>query len=61
MNKPLNFNVDRSAKTSLSEQIRKGIVLAIESGVLAHDSRHGRIFLPSLVSRGEQFELHTQN
>jgi GntR family transcriptional regulator / MocR family aminotransferase len=36
---PLRLKLDRSAKTSLSEQIRKGIRAAIESGVLAAGAR----------------------
>jgi GntR family transcriptional regulator/MocR family aminotransferase len=39
MTKPLNLNLDRSAKTSLSEQIRKAMALAIESGVLVPGAR----------------------
>ncbi|MBY5377383.1 GntR family transcriptional regulator [Rhizobium leguminosarum] len=39
MNKPLNFNIDRSAKTSLSEQIRKAMAVAMESGVLVPGAR----------------------
>ena len=35
MTKPLRLELDRSAKTPLAEQIRKGIEAAIESGVLA--------------------------
>lgn len=35
MSKPFQLKIDRSAKTPLSEQIRKGIGLAIENGVLA--------------------------
>jgi len=38
MTKPLNLQLDRSAKTPLTEQIRKGITAAIESGVLAMDA-----------------------
>ena len=34
MTKPLNLQLDRSAKAPLTEQIRKGITAAIESGVL---------------------------
>jgi GntR family transcriptional regulator/MocR family aminotransferase len=39
MNRPLNLNVDRSARTSLSEQIRRGLAKAIEDGVLEPGSR----------------------
>src|ERR1700704_6732465 len=39
MTKPLNLRLDRSAKTLLTEQIRKGITAAIESGVLASGAR----------------------
>ena len=39
MPKPLPLKVDRSAKTPLAEQIRKGIEGAIESGVLAPGAR----------------------
>src|SRR5262249_3633324 len=39
MTKPLNLNVDRSAKTPLAEQIRHGIVTAIENGVLEPGAR----------------------
>jgi GntR family transcriptional regulator/MocR family aminotransferase len=39
MNKPLNLNVDRSAKTSLSEQIRRALGKAIEDGVLEPGAR----------------------
>jgi DNA-binding GntR family transcriptional regulator len=39
MTKPLNLNVDRSAKTTLAEQIRRGIATAIESGVLEPGAR----------------------
>ena len=39
MTKPLNLNVDRSAKTPLAEQIRRGIATAIESGVLEPGAR----------------------
>src|ERR1700751_3927217 len=37
--KPLKLELDRSAKTPLAEQIRKGIGAAIESGVLAPGAR----------------------
>jgi GntR family transcriptional regulator / MocR family aminotransferase len=37
--KPLNLRVDRSAKTTLAEQIRRGIATAIESGVLEPGAR----------------------
>lgn len=39
MTKPLRLELDRSAKTPLAEQIRKGIEAAIESGVLAPGAR----------------------
>src|SRR5262245_3865712 len=39
MAKPLRLELDRSAKTPLAEQIRKGIRAAIESGVLAPGAR----------------------
>ena len=39
MTKPLNLSVDRSAKTTLAEQIRHGIATAIESGVLEPGAR----------------------
>jgi GntR family transcriptional regulator/MocR family aminotransferase len=39
MTKPLRLELDRSAKTPLAEQIRKGIGAAIESGVLAPGAR----------------------
>jgi GntR family transcriptional regulator / MocR family aminotransferase len=39
MSKPLRLELDRSAKTPLAEQIRKGIGAAIESGVLAPGAR----------------------
>lgn len=39
MNRPLNLNVDRSAKSSLSEQIRRGLGKAIEDGVLEPGAR----------------------
>jgi GntR family transcriptional regulator/MocR family aminotransferase len=39
MTKPLNLKVDRSAKTTLAEQIRHGIATAIESGVLEPGTR----------------------
>jgi GntR family transcriptional regulator/MocR family aminotransferase len=37
MTEPLRLELDRSAKTPLAEQIRKGIRAAIESGVLARE------------------------
>ena len=37
--KPFQLELDRSAKTPLVEQIRKGIGAAIESGVLAPGAR----------------------
>ncbi|MGY4460951.1 DNA-binding transcriptional MocR family regulator [Bradyrhizobium sp. LB13.1] len=39
MTKPLRLKLDRSAKTPLAEQIRKGIGNAIASGVLAPGAR----------------------
>jgi DNA-binding transcriptional MocR family regulator len=39
MAKPLNLNVDCSAKTPLAEQIRHGIATAIESGMLEPGAR----------------------
>jgi GntR family transcriptional regulator/MocR family aminotransferase len=36
---PLQLALDRSAKTPLAEQIRKGISAAIEGGVLAPGAR----------------------
>ena len=39
MAKPLNLKVDRSAKTTLAEQIRSEIATAIESGVLEPGAR----------------------
>src|SRR6201985_1412675 len=39
MTEPLRLEIDRSAKPPLSEQIRKGIRAAIESGVLAPGAR----------------------
>lgn len=39
MTKPLRLELDRSAKTPLAEQIRKGIRAAIENGVLAPGAR----------------------
>lgn len=39
MTKPLNLNIDRSARTTLAEQIRHGIATAIESGVLEPGAR----------------------
>ena len=49
MTKPLNLQLDRSAKTPLTEQIRKGITSAIESGVLAPGAR-----LPSWLDLAAQ-------
>jgi hypothetical protein len=46
MTEPLRLELDRSAKTPLAEQIRKGIRAAIESGVLAPGAR-----LPSWQER----------
>src|SRR5262249_47215205 len=39
MTKPLRLELDRSAKTPLAEQIRRGVSAAIESGVLAPGAR----------------------
>ncbi|WP_394829590.1 PLP-dependent aminotransferase family protein [Pendulispora albinea] len=39
MTKPLPFELDRSAKTSLAEQIRRGISAAIDNGALAPGAR----------------------
>src|SRR3546814_16208390 len=39
MMKPLTLSVDRSARTTLAEQIRHGIAAAIESGVLEPGAR----------------------
>src|ERR1700754_100105 len=39
MAKPLRLDLDRSAKASLADQIRKGIGAAIEGGVLAPGAR----------------------
>jgi GntR family transcriptional regulator/MocR family aminotransferase len=49
MSKPLNLKLDRSARTPLAEQIRKGIAAAIESGVLAPGAR-----LPSWLDLAAQ-------
>ncbi len=49
MAKPLNLKLDRSARTPLAEQIRKGIAAAIESGVLAPGAR-----LPSWLDLAAQ-------
>src|SRR5215475_11528163 len=49
MTKPLPFELDRSAKTSLAEQIRKGIATAIENGVLLPGAR-----LPSWLDLAAQ-------
>lgn len=49
MPKPLNLELDRSAKTPLAEQIRKGIATAIENGVLAPGAR-----LPSWLDLAAQ-------
>jgi GntR family transcriptional regulator/MocR family aminotransferase len=49
MTKPLSLELDRSAKTPLAEQIRKGITAAIESGVLAPGAR-----LPSWLDLAAQ-------
>lgn len=49
MTQPLRLDLDRSAKTPLAEQIRKGIGAAIESGVLAPGAR-----LPSWLDLAAQ-------
>lgn len=49
MAKPFNLELDRSAKTPLAEQIRKGISAAIENGVLAPGAR-----LPSWLDLAAQ-------
>jgi GntR family transcriptional regulator / MocR family aminotransferase len=49
MDKSLNLELDRSAKTPLAEQIRKGISAAIENGVLAPGAR-----LPSWLDLAAQ-------
>src|SRR5258705_5424381 len=49
MSKPLTLKLDRSARTPLTEQIRKGITAAIESGVLAPGAR-----LPSWLDLAAQ-------
>ena len=46
---PLQLELDRSAKTPLAEQIRKGISAAIEGGVLASGAR-----LPSWLDLAAQ-------
>jgi GntR family transcriptional regulator/MocR family aminotransferase len=49
MNQPLKLELDRSAKTPLAEQIRRGISTAIETGVLAPGAR-----LPSWLDLAAQ-------
>jgi GntR family transcriptional regulator / MocR family aminotransferase len=49
MTQPLNLQLDRSAKTPLTEQIRRGITAAIENGVLAPGAR-----LPSWLDLAAQ-------
>lgn len=49
MDEPLKLELDRSAKTPLAEQIRKGISTAIESGVLTPGAR-----LPSWLDLAAQ-------
>ncbi|HBY29729.1 MAG TPA: GntR family transcriptional regulator, partial [Bradyrhizobium sp.] len=49
MPKPLPIALDRSAKTPLSEQIRKAIVTAIDNGVLVPGAR-----LPSWLDLAAQ-------
>ena len=39
MTKPLNLSLDRTAKTPLAEQIRRGVTTAIEGGVLEPGAR----------------------
>jgi GntR family transcriptional regulator / MocR family aminotransferase len=39
MKKPLNLNLDRAAKVPLAEQIRRGVTMAIEDGVLEPGAR----------------------
>ncbi len=39
VNKPLNLDLDRTAKIPLTEQIRRGVATAIESGVLEPGAR----------------------
>ena len=39
MNRPLDLNLDRTAKAPLTEQIRHGIATAIEEGVLQPGAR----------------------
>jgi GntR family transcriptional regulator/MocR family aminotransferase len=39
MSKPLNLHLDRAAKVSLAEQIRKGVAVAIDEGVLEPGAR----------------------
>lgn len=39
MNKPLDLTLDRTAKTSLAEQIRRGVTRAVEDGVLEPGAR----------------------
>ena len=39
VNKPLNLNLDRTAKIPLAEQIRRGVTKAIEGGVLEPGAR----------------------
>lgn len=63
MKKPLNLDIDRSAKTSLSDQIRKAMAKAIEGGVLESGAR-----LPSwqdlaaqLACRVERSGQHMKN
>src|ERR1043165_8836224 len=49
MTKSLKLQLDRSARTPLTEQIRKGIAAAIENGVLAPGAR-----LPSWLDLAAQ-------
>ena len=39
MTKPLNLNLDRTAKVPLAEHIRRGVTTAIEDGVLEAGAR----------------------
>ncbi|HEV2675487.1 MAG TPA: PLP-dependent aminotransferase family protein, partial [Aliidongia sp.] len=39
VNRPLNLNLDRTAKVPLAEQIRRGVTAAIEGGVLGPGAR----------------------
>ena len=39
MSRPLDLNLDRTAKVPLAEQIRNGVATAIEEGVLQPGAR----------------------